>query len=291
MIVPGIERQQPLIPSRKWVLHQGYPFGTFSWKRENDMEANESSYYDNLPLKLDPVTFSKEDYSSFLGKCDWTFKDSIKLSELVWRYDGRFTVIKGFFPDKSRLQLEEHYKLLEETFHPDAKTEEKVEEEQGEFLATSDELLLNLKENMREIMNRREDMIKIFGGPTFHSMTPSLPELLQKNLNTSRRRKTESATSPTPSSAVSANKKKIPTPANVVRTIQAVNPRPQLKEVLLASELHWRGIKPSVARQVEKQMLELGIPPKPIIPSLRNCELYQQIVSKLAAPIEKNKRR
>lgn len=290
MLVPGIERQQPLIPSRKWILHQGYPLGTFSWKRENDMESNDSSYYDNLPLKLDPVTFSKEDYSSLQSKSDWSYDESIKLSELVWKYDGRFQVIKRYFPDKTRIQLEDHYKLLEETFYPHSKTEQKGEDEQSEFLITNDELILNLRENLWETMNRREDMIKIFGGPTFHSMTPSLPELLQKNLSTSRRRKTESATSPTPS-AIAANKKKISTPANVVRTIQAVNPRPQLKEVFLAGEMHWRGIKPSVARQVEKQMAELGIPTRPIIPSPRNCNLYRQIVSKLAAPIEKNKRR
>src|SRR5690242_4872433 len=127
MIVPGIERQQPLIPSRKWILHQGYPLGTFTWKRENDMESSESSYYDNLPLKLDPVTFSKDDYARSLDKSDWTFEESIRLSELVWRYDGRFQVIQRYFPNKPKALLEDHYKLLEETFYPQSRTEQKVE--------------------------------------------------------------------------------------------------------------------------------------------------------------------
>ena len=256
------------------------------------MESSEPTYYDTLPLKLDPVTFSREDYASQLASSDWTYEESIRLSELVWRYDGRFPIIRGLFPEKSRQQLEDHYKILEETFypHPVAELHEGGEEEQKKFSITNDELILGLNENLRETMRRREDMIKTFGGPTFYSMTPSLPELLQKNLNTSRRRKAESVAPPTPS-AVTANKKKISTPTNVVRTIQAVNPRPQLKEVFLASEMQWRGIKPSIARQVSKQMSELGIPSKPTIPSARICEIYRQIVLKLAASTEKTKRR
>ena len=254
------------------------------------MESSESNYYNALPLKLDPVTFSREDYARLLCDIDWSYDDSIKLSELVWRFDARFQVIKRYFTEKSIQQLEDHFKLLEDTFYPQSTPEKPVEGELKGFSITNDELILNLNKNLRETMRQREDMIRTFGGPTFFSMTPSLPELLQKNLTTSRRRKAGGATSPTVSAAT-FTKKKISTPTNVVRTIQAVNPRPQLKEVLLASEMHWRGIKPSVARQVEKQMVELGIPLKPIVPSPRICELYRQIVLKLAASIEKTKRR
>jgi hypothetical protein len=228
-----------------------------------------------------------EDYqqAALAQTWDWTFEESVRLGELAWRFDCRFPIIKGYFPEHTKEQLLFHYARMERAFSQSAAPSQKPKP--TSFL--NDPWILHLRRNLDIIVAERERIIKTFAAPLLYQHNSSLPDILQKNLN-GRRRKTDAsnAAPKTPSHKKASGSD---TPKNVVRSVQAVNPKPLQREVLLASEMHWKGIKPSVVKQVEKRMLELGIPLRPVIPSERMCDIYRNLVMRLSSEVEQTKRR
>jgi hypothetical protein len=286
VLVPGIGDafDQPVFPPRKWSLRPSR-YGTMAWQRENELVGEE----EELPMKLEPIVFTQEAYQQIAGlhNWDWTYEESVRLTDLAWRFDCRYQIFKNYFPDRSLKQLSSHYERLEKAFSSNATTNSK----QAHGMLTDDAWIIHLRKNLDKIVAERERIIKTYASPLFFQNSPSLPDLLQKNFS-GRRRKSE-AVPLTSQRRPSSHKKSVSneTPKNVVRSVQAVTPRPIQKEVLVASEMHWKGIKPSVVKQVEKRMLELGIPLRPSIPSDRICNLYRNLVMRLASEVEKTKRR
>lgn len=290
VLVPGVgdAYDQPAFPSRKWNLKPSR-YGTMCWQRENDMLAGDEA--EELPMKLEPLIFTEESYqqNALVNGWQWTFEESVRLAELAWRFDCRFPIVQNYFPDQTSEQVMTHYERLERAFTPNNSSFKNQEKP----MFTDDAWIKHLRKNLDEIISERELIIKTFAAPLYYQTTPSLPDLLQKNLG-GRRRKSESTAPSTQLHKQSASQKKpsaSDTPKNVVRGVQAVNAKPLQKEVLVASEMHWKGIKPSVIKQVEKRMLELGIPLRPIVPSDRICTLYRNLVIRLSNEIEKTKRR
>lgn len=176
--------------------------------------------------------------------------------------------------------------LAEESF--EARPKEQIEEEQQ--LAR---IVERVQCNMSALLRKRQEIIATVAGETFLMNSPGLPDILGIGERTEEPGDSVVSSHYSSSSTVTpSSKKKDKKRIRRAISAEAVSSSKQTKRHAVTPILRTSALKPikaGLARQVDKALMELGLPVRPVYPSERNCELYDKLRACLADLIEQKK--
>lgn len=282
-------------PVSRWELRRMEPLGNHKWCRiGEDIHIQPAAC--NTPPQQPLVDLSTDP--------SWSVDESNYLLELCNRFDNRLLIVadrykytnsNGEVITRTAHEIQSRHnhlfmtpydneqaqkrRLAEESF--DARSREQIEEEQ--------ELLRLLTDTQRElpfIWRRRQAMIARLAGDTFVMNNPSLVDLVgqeQAQMEEFEEAPSKSKLRKEVSKSEKSRKVKRAVPADS-HTVSTPKPRQSITPVLRTACL--KPIKAGLARQVDKRLVDMGLPLRPNYPSERNCELYDQIRALLAGLLE-----
>jgi hypothetical protein len=312
VLVPSIDPyDQPVERCAKWTMRKVDGLGAWKWVKEGVYDQDlipESQQFGLLPR----TALDKATYELKLRSDSWSFDETKYLVELCEECELRFLVVSDRYKypatKRSLLDIKARYydvidrlnkhstqsfdkeaerkrMLAEESF--EARTNEQIEEEQQ-----LTRIVEEVQNNLSMLLKKRQEMIATVAGDTFLMNSLALPDIL------GIAERIEDAPESVPSSHVSSSSNVTPSSKRkdkkrIKRAVSSeVASEKQSKKQAVTPILRTSALKPikaGLARQVDKALMELGLPVRPVYPSERNCELYDKIRAGLADLIEQKK--